>query len=175
MKKLGMFIFLLLLTSYSMAQFDGEVIETIVVGGVAEVYFTHQEPEKIRKEISGKQIPEVIVSFKDGILEVNTKGEAHDEVVRIYVSGLDLKSVVVKDAAQFHGINSINSKTLAIKVEDHGSADMAVNVDNLKIIMSGGDLTISGKTNNCVIRKLNDHERGTLDTRNLIIMNQKLR
>ncbi len=174
MKKLDIFIFLLLLTSYSMAQSDGEVVETIVVGGVAEVYFTHQEPRKIRKEISGKPAPEVIVSFKDGVLEVNTNGEAHNEVVRIYVSSLDLKNIVVKDAAQFHGINSINSKTLAIKVDDHGSADMEVNVDNLEIIMSGGDLIISGKTNNCVIKKLNDYERGTLDTRNLIIINQKL-
>lgn len=168
-KVISILIFLLSLSNSSLAQSKTDVIETIKVSGVAEVYFTHQAHEKIRKIVTGKPSPEVIVDFKDGVLEVNTKGEAHNEVVEVYVSSLHLKNIVVEDAAQFHITNTIQSEILTITVDDRGSADLDVITNNLEIKMSGGDLTISGETNNCTILKLDGHERGTLNSGNLVV------
>lgn len=166
---IGILIFLLSLSNYSLAQSETDVIETIKVSGVAEVYFTHKQHEKIRKIVTGKPSPEVIVDFKDGVLEIDTKGEAHNEVVEVYVSSLHLKNIIVKDVAQFHTTNNIQSETLTVTVEDRGAAEMDVNTNNLEINMSGGDLIISGETNNCTILELDGHERGTLNSGNLIV------
>ncbi len=166
---IGTLTLLLSLSNYALAQSKTDVIETIKVSGVAEVYFTHQEHEKIRKIVTGKPSPEVIVDFKDGVLEIDTKGEAHNEVVEVYVSSLHLKNIVVEDAAQFHTINNIQSDSLTVTVDDRGAADLDVNTNNLKINMSGGDLTVSGETNNCTILKLDGHERGTINSGNLTV------
>ena len=167
MKKSITLIFLLALSSSVLGQSKDDVIEIIKVSGVAEVYFTYEAAkEKIRKIATGKPSPEVIVKFKDGVLEVDTKGEAHNEVVKVYVSSLNLKNIIVDDAAQFHGTNIINVESLEITVDGHSSADLNVNTENLKINMSGGDLTISGKSTNCEVIKYEGHENGTLDFKN---------
>jgi len=168
-KVIGTLIFLLSLSNYALAQSKIDVIETIKVSGVAEVYFTHQEYEKIRKIVTGKPSSEVIVDFKDGVLEIDTKGEAHNEVVEVYVSSLHLKNIVVEDAAQFHTTNGIQSETLTVTVDDRGTADLDVNTNSLEINMSGGDLTVSGETNICTTLKLEGHERGTLNSRSLVV------
>lgn len=167
MKKLNIFIFFLALSSSVLGQTKDDVIETIKVSGVAEVYFTYEAAkEKIQKIVTGKPSPEVIVEFKDGVLEVDTKGEAHNEVVKVYVSSLHLKNIIVDDAAQFHGKNTINVESLEITVDDHSSSDLKVNTENLKINMRGGDLTISGKSTNCEAIKYEGHENGTLNFKN---------
>ncbi len=167
MKTLCTLILALSLFNFSFAQSKDDIIETIIVSGVAEVYFTHENTqEKTRRIVTGKPSPEVIVNFKDGILEVITKGEAHNEVVEIYVSSRHLKNIIVKDAAQFHSTNTINVESLEITVDGHSSADLKVNTKNLKINMSGGDLVVSGKSTNCEARKYEGHEYGTLDFKN---------
>lgn len=175
MKKLSLLFFLISLSNYSLAQSKDDIIETIKVSGVAEVYFTHENAqEKIRKIVTGKPSPKVLVNFKDGVLEVDTKGEAHNEVVKVYVSSRHLKKVIVEDAAQFHSTNTIHVESLEITVDDHSSADLKVNTKNLDIIMSGGDLIISGKSDKCLAEKHNDHERGRLDLKKFDSKNIKI-
>lgn len=143
------------------------LVETIKVGGVAEVFFTYGEPSIITKEISGRVVPEVIIDYKEGILNVTTKGEAQGEVVKIYVSGKSLKKIVVDDRAQFHGENKIESAILKITSADHGSIDLMVNSKELHLIMDGGDITLSGMAYNCFKEISQTKTWGTLDVSDL--------
>ncbi|NJB70225.1 hypothetical protein GGR42_000687 [Saonia flava] len=164
MKKLGLVILLLSISNYSIAQYKDDIIETIKVGGVTEVYFTHEpSKEKIQKIVSGKPAPEIIINYKDGLLEIDTKGEAQKEVVKVYVSSLNLKDIIVDDAAQFHSVNIIKVKSLSITVNDYAAADIMVDIEDLNIKMDGGDLDVYGQSKNLFILKGNDHERGTLN------------
>ena len=142
-------------------------IETIKVSGVAEVFFAYGEPSQMVKEISGRIVPEVIIDFKDGILQVSTKGEAQGEKVRIYISGNALKTIEVDERAQFHGQNSIAFEYLKIVSSDHGAVDLAVNSNRLHVVMEGGDITLSGTTNECFTQKNESKNWGTLDFSNL--------
>ncbi|PCJ98755.1 MAG: hypothetical protein COA50_00490 [Flavobacteriaceae bacterium] len=172
MKKLIILMLFLTLSNAIMGQSKGDIIEIIKVSGVAEVFFTNEDAnQEIRRIVSVPPSLEVIVNFRDGLLEVDTKGEANNEVVQVYVSSRHLRKIVVEDRAQFHGMNHIESKNLVITLDDFGAADMIVYADNLDINMNGGDLTISGESNNWTVSKGNDHERGTLDSENLIIKN----
>lgn len=146
-------------------------IETIKVGGVAEVFFTYAEPSEITKEISGRVVPEVIIDYKEGILNVTTKGEARGEVVKIYVSGKSLKKIVVDDRGQFHGKNKIESEILKITSADHGSIDLMVNSKELYLIMDGGDITLSGMAYKCFTEISETKTWGTLDASNLKLVN----
>lgn len=162
MKKLSQIFAIVLITNSLMAQNIEEPITTIKVGGVAEVYFTHQAQEKIRKVVTGKPSPEVIISFEDGVLTVDTKGEAQKEVVKVYVSSLDLENIVVEDVAQFHSLGLIKTSTLTIKSDDSGSADIYVDVEKLNLHLTGGDITVMGKTEKQNIKRSGDYNRGTL-------------
>lgn len=174
MKKQSILILFMALSCSVISQTKNDIIETIKVGGVAEVYFTHDDQKgEIQKTVSGNPAPEVIVNFKNGVLVVDTEGEAHNEVVKVYVSSRHLKNIVVDDAAQFHGTNKILSKTLAITVNGSSSADLAIQTKHLDITMNGGDLDISGESKNWAVRNGNDHERGTLRYTNLTIKNEE--
>lgn len=153
------------------AQLNTEPIETIKVGGVAEVFFTYGEQTEITKEISGRIIPEVIVEHKDGVLRVTTKGEAQGEVVKIHVSGSSLKEILVDDRAQFHGTNTLHTKVLKIISSEYGSVDLSVQSDELYLNMDGGDIIISGTTNNCFIEMNESEDHGTIDSSNLKVNN----
>ena len=153
------------------AQSIEENIETIKVGGVAEVYFTFGEPTEIKKEIYGKVVPEVILEQKEGVFNVTTKGKAQGEVVKIYVSSPSLKNIIVNDRAQFHGTNTIESNTLRITSSDHGSVDLMVDSNEVHLFMDGGDIFISGTTNDCFIKIDETKTYGTINSANLNIKN----
>lgn len=173
MKKLIPLFTLITIANLSIAQTNNDIIETIKVSGVAEVYFTQQPSEKIRKVVSGKPAPEVIVNYESGVLTVGTKGEAQNEVVKVYVSSPGLKNIIVGDAAQFHGLTILKTSSLSIESDDSGSVDLEVDVDTLNLLMKGGDITVSGKVDKQNIKRSGDHKRGTLRHGNLNITNSE--
>lgn len=145
--------------------------ESIQVSGVAKVYFTQEETKEITMVVSGDPYPQVVRKVNNGVLEIYTKGEARNEVVEVFVSNPTLKSVVVADRAEFHSTNDIKSETLEITVDDVGSADLTIDVEKLSIHMDGGDLKISGKTNEQHITRSKDSDRGSLESNGLVVIN----
>jgi len=143
--------------------------QAIHVSGVAKVFFTQEEPKEIEMIVSGDPYPQVIRKVDKGVLEIYTKGEAHNEVVEVFVSSPTLTSIRVSDRAEFHTIKDLEMKRLSIEVEDVGSAEVAVNVEQVAIHMDGGDLTISGTTNMQKVTKSRESRRGTLDNSGLKI------
>ncbi|TMM52128.1 hypothetical protein FEE95_20795 [Maribacter algarum] len=151
----------------------GEIPEfnSIFVSGVAKVFFTQEEAKEITMKLSGDPFPQVIRKVTNGRLEIYTEGEARNEVVELYVSNPNLASIVVADRAEFYVTKSITEEKLEITVSDFGAATLEVDVKKVSIYMNGGDLQISGKTNDQQIRKSGDSDRGTLDNEELKVIN----
>lgn len=150
----------------------GEMPEfnSIFVSGVAKVFFTQEEAKEITMTLSGDPYPRVIRRVTNGTLEIYTEGEARNEVVELYVSNPNLESIVVADRAEFYTINNITEEKLEITVSDFGAAKLEIDVKKVSIHMNGGDLEISGKTNDQRIRKSGDSDRGTLDNNELRVI-----
>ncbi len=143
---------------------------SIFVSGVAKVFFTQEEAKVITMTLSGDPFPQVIRKVTNGTLEIYTEGEASNEVVELYVSNPNLESIVVADRAEFYVTKSITEEKLEITVSDFGAATLEVDVKKVSIHMNGGDLQISGKTNDQEIRTSGDSDRGTLDNEELKVI-----
>ncbi len=143
--------------------------QAIHVSGVAKVFFTQEEHKEIEMIVSGDPYPQVIRKVKNGVLEIYTEGEAHNEVVEVFVSNPSLTSISVSDRAEFHSVKNIAMKTLRIEVKDVASATVGIDVEKVAIHMDGGDLTISGITSKQEITNSKESSRGTLDNSRLKI------
>ncbi|MEP3209081.1 MAG: DUF2807 domain-containing protein [Maribacter sp.] len=144
--------------------------QAIHVSGVAKVFFTQEAHKEIEMIVSGDPYPQVIRKIKNGVLEIYTEGEAHNEVVEVFVSNPSLTSISVSDRAEFHSVKNMEMKTLRIEVKDVASANIGVDVEKVAIHMDGGDLTISGITSKQDITRSRQSSRGTLDNSRLKIV-----
>ena len=142
---------------------------SLKVSGLAVVYLTKGEKNKIKLEVSGMPIDNVITKVKNGVLDVTTRGHYNGESIAVYVSSLGLKSIIVGGSSELYGRDIIETSSLNVSVRDAGVARLNVNVSDLKIEMNGGDLNIRGNAKRCAIRYLKHGERGTLNQRQLTI------
>ncbi len=104
------------------------------VSGLAVVYLAPSgDPGKVKLEVSGMPIQEVLTTVKDGVLIVTTQGTHKGENIKVYVSSPTVKAITVSRAGILYSQETISAEKLSISVEGVGAAQLAVNTQELVI------------------------------------------
>lgn len=165
---------------------DVESFNALKVSGLAEVFITQSQEERIKVVVSGMPISDVLTQVEGGTLLVTTQGFHSGESVEVYVNYLQLNSIKTSGSAELTGTNKligekltlttsgagdikdldIEVDSLIVSINGAGNADLDVNVQLVEIEMNGaGDLDIQGVAREQRIKS--NSSRGTLDNGNL--------
>ncbi len=165
---------------------DVESFTALKVSGLAEVFITQSQEEHVKVVVSGMPISDVLTRVEGETLLVTTQGFHSGESVEVYVSYLQLNSIMTAGSAELTGTNKLIGKeltlttsgagdirdldieveTLIVNINGAGNADLDVNVQRVEIEMNGvGDLDIQGVAREQRIKS--NSSRGTLDNGDL--------
>ncbi|KZN46412.1 GIN domain-containing protein [Pseudoalteromonas luteoviolacea] len=160
--------------------------ESIIVGGLADVFITQSEHQQVRVFARGIPIEDVITHSENGTLTVTTQGYHSGESVKVYVTYKQLKNIKTSGSATLTGENqliaehvtivttgsgditslSLAAKQLSVQINDTANANLVVQVENSNIEMNdAGDLDIQGVANHQQLRS--NGSRGTLNNTQL--------
>lgn len=159
---------------------------------VGQIYFTQSPEVSFRIEGKEKHVKNITSEVRDGVLKIgykdnnrNRKGSKNG--VTIYLTAPTLEGVEFTGVGSFNcketlkaddirfdveGVGSLDvrdlqCKTLTLRLEGVGNADVEVNADHVDASMEGvGSVTLSGKTRTANIDKSGI---GSLNTRRLEI------
>ena len=159
---------------------------SINVSGLADVYITQSEFNRLSMKVRGMPIADVLTKVEGGVLNISTKGSHSGESVKVYVDYRQLINIRVGGAATLKGLNKLVTNKLIVKTEDAGdvdyleieATDLVVSINdsgnaNLKVdvgrsnieMKDSGDLKIYGVAK---IQNVKSHgSRGSLDNANL--------
>ncbi|MDK2595557.1 GIN domain-containing protein [Pseudoalteromonas obscura] len=160
--------------------------DSIVVGGLADVFITQSDHQQIKVFARGIPITDVITHIENGTLTVTTQGYHSGESVKVYVSYKKLKNIKTSGSATLTGENqliadqisiettgsgditslSLTAKQLSVQINDTANANLVVQVENSNIEMNdAGDLDIRGVAKLQQLRS--NGSRGTLNNTKL--------
>ncbi|MCF6440562.1 DUF2807 domain-containing protein [Pseudoalteromonas luteoviolacea] len=160
--------------------------DSIIVGGLADVFITQSEHQQVRVFARGIPIEDVITHSENGTLILTTQGYHSGESVKVYVTYEQLKNIKTSGSATLTGENqliaehvtivttgsgditslSLAAKQLSVQINDTANANLVVQVDNSNIEMNdAGDLDIRGVANHQQLRS--NGSRGTLNNTQL--------
>ena len=140
---------------------------TLVVSGLAVVHLSRGETKTARVEVTGMPIEDLITKEENGKLIITTRGEHSGEIIKVNISAPTLEGIEVKGSAELYSKDTILGDDLGIIVSDAGSAKLDINTTSVNIMLSGGDLEISGKTGEQNVMRSGDYSRGTFDASKL--------
>lgn len=163
-----------------------EDFDSIIVGGLADVFVTQSDHQQVKVIARGMPITDVITDIENGTLTVTTQGYHSGESVKVYVTYKQLKSIKTSGSATLTGENqlvaekisivttdagditnlSLTAKQLSVQINDSANANLVVQVEKSNIEMNdAGDLDISGVAYQ---QQLRSHgSRGTLNNSQL--------
>ncbi|MDK1287648.1 GIN domain-containing protein [Pseudoalteromonas umbrosa] len=160
--------------------------DSIIVGGLAEVFIAQSDHQKIQVLARGMPIEDVITHSENGTLTVTTQGYQSGESVKVYVTYKQLRNIKTSGSATLTGENqliaehitivttgpgditslSLAAKQLSVQTNDTANANLVVQVENSNIEMNDtGDLDIRGVANQQQLRS--NVSRGTLNNTQL--------
>lgn len=145
---------------------------TLIVDGLAVVYLTDKDQDRARLEVTGMPIEDVVTEVKSGVLTVTTRGQHSGESIKVYVSSEQLKEISVGGSSELLPEATVKANKLSVKVLDNGYAWVKVAVNELTVIMQGGDLNIDGSANTRLLLDKDPEHRGTLQEADLEIGNR---
>lgn len=144
-----------------------ESFNALQTDGLVQTYLQEGEKESLRLEVKGIDLVDVSSFVKNGVLTVKTEGNHNGEDIKIYVIYRQLNRISVAGASKVFGNSPVRAKALTVATSDAGDASLNVDVDSLKIKMTGAsNLTISGRAKSVKI-DTRDCESGTLDREGL--------
>ncbi len=144
---------------------------SLETNGLAVVYLSPGDSDVAELEVSGMPMEDLITEVKEGVLKIMTRGQHNGESIKVNISAKTLKSIIVGGASELYSRGPIESEDLRIQVDDVGSAWLEVATGTVNIYMNGGDLFISGKTDNQNLKKTGGRQshRGSFDNSKLVI------
>ncbi len=175
MKNLKRIVVALIFGTISMAGYgqaseirEIEPFNALQADGLVQVYLEEGERESLRLEVKGIELADILTSVKDNVLTVKTEGDYNGEDIKVYVVYRQLNEIGVAGASKVFGRDPIKAKKLTVVTTDAGDAFLDVDVDMLKVDMTGaGNLTVSGRA---VKTNLKTCESGTLERSGLNTM-----
>ncbi len=163
-----------------------EQFSALEVSGLVEVFITQSNGQKLRVEVSGIPITDVITIVENGTLMITTRGIHRGESVQVYLNYQKLERIKTSGSAELTGTNTLNANqllvttsgsgdikelsikanTLSVSINGAGNADLDVDVQKLNIEMNdAGDLSIKGIAKEQNIRS--NSSRGSLNNARL--------
>ena len=132
------------------------------VAGLAVVYLSEGNSDKVKLEVSGMPITDVLTTSENDVLTITTNGNHSGESIRVEVEVKELSEIEIADAGEIYSESPINGDILTISTVDVGAAWLNVKADYLIVNMAGGDLDVSGKVDRMDVFYYKDSSRGTL-------------
>jgi len=119
---------------------------TLKIEGKISVQLTTPKDDKIKLDLTGIPVEKVINSIDNGILTIKTKDARRNPQVKVSLGVDSLKAIKLSGAAQLMATSSLTVSALEVSLLDKSSAQLNVNTQQLKVNLAGGNLEISGKT-----------------------------
>lgn len=179
MKKIEEIGIIFLLVAISIAGFAQttetrgiESFDALQTDGLVQVFLQEGAKESLRLEVKGIALTDVSSFVKNGVLTVKTEGNFNGEDIKVYVVYRQLNRIAVSGASKVFCNSTLRTQALTVVTCDAGDAVLNVDVDSLKIEMTGaGNQTISGKAKsvrtNIISTNIKGHESGTLNRKRL--------
>lgn len=160
--------------------------QSLTVGGLADVYITQSDVEKLEVHASGMPIDDVITQVENGNLLVTTTGIHSGESVQVHIHYASLNHIKTSGSATLTGENQlaaqhltlvttdagdikhldVQANRLTVSINHSGNANLLVDVDSANIEMNdSGDLEIRGVAR--VQRLTSNSSRGSLNNSRL--------
>ena len=138
------------------------------VSGLAVVYLRAGAQPTIDVSVEGMPMENLITEIVADTLRIFTKGNHSGEFIAVRVGvPRSLESIRVSGAGQVNCLDKIHVDQLTVISEYAGSAELNIAVNQLQVILEGGDLAITGKAGKTNVVRRNNHKLGTFRHANL--------
>lgn len=126
-----------------------ESFSKIKVSQAINCYLIEGTKEKVRVEVDGIDLDDVITEVSGGRLQIHLdRGNFRNVHVKVYVTYTSLNGISVSSAADVYSESVIKSEELDLSASSAGSMELEVDVNELSIsVSSSGDVEIDGKAN----------------------------
>lgn len=118
----------------------------VKVGQAINVYLKQGNEEKVRVEVDGIDLEDVMTEVSSGKLKIYlSRGNHRNAHVKVYVSFKTLEGVSASSAADVYSESVIKAVSLFLSASSAGSIDISVESNELEVsASSSGDVEISG-------------------------------
>ncbi len=152
MKKLGIFLTVLLITVQSYGQQrekrDVGSFDEVQVSQAIDLYLKKGTKESVEVEARGMDNDEVLTEVRGSRLKVHLEGNRYRNIsVKVYVTYVELEAIAASSASTVYSEGVIKGDRMTIDVSSAADVEVSVDVNELTIgASSSGDVEVSGKS-----------------------------
>lgn len=121
----------------------------VKVSQAINCYLKQGSTEKVRVEVDGIDLEDVITEVSSGRLKIHLdKGNYRNAHVKVYVTFKKLEGIAVSSAADIYSESVIKSETLDLSASSAGSMELEVEANELSLTASSAaDIEVKGTAN----------------------------
>ena len=112
-----------------------------------DVYVIPGSKEKVKVEVSGIALDDVLTDVAGGRLKIHLSGNRHrNHNVKVFVTFVQLEDISASSAANIISDGTIKGKNLDLNVSSAADMELEVDVENIEATASSaGDIELTGK------------------------------
>jgi len=136
----------------------------ISIEGNVKVVYQMGISDKVTLETNGIPSDDIIIENDKKTLRISVKGDHANKRAVVHLRATKLAALALVKGAQFSGTDYIESRALAISMQDDAVADLKVKVDTFVANINAATLNVNGKCKTYVSNSQNNaEEQGIFD------------